>query len=223
MTAGSPSNRLIQVNAAPSPESHPGAHRDAPIDDPTMEDDMAGNEQRGMEQRPARGETAPTVADPFGTTGVFGNFDRLVDGMMRGLFLSPFERRLLELPEGRSGNAAGLAAGTLPKAELSETEKGYELSCELPGLAEADIELTLRDGEIQITGKKETRRDEKDTKKNYHFSERSYGSFQRSFRLPQNVDEAHITALFENGVLTVTLPKTPAAIGQQKKIPIAKR
>ena len=184
---------------------------------------MAGNEQRGMELRPARGETAPTVTDPFGATGVFGNFDRLVDGMMRGLFLSPFERRLLELPEGRSGNAAGFAAGALPKAELSETEKSYELSCELPGLTEGDIELSLRDGEIQITGKKETRRDEKDTKKSYHFSERSYGSFQRSFKLPQNVDEAHITALFENGVLTVTLPKTPAAISQQKKIPIAKR
>ncbi len=184
---------------------------------------MAGNEQRGMEQRPARSEAVPNVPDPFGTTGVFGNFDRLVDGMMRGLFLSPFERRLLELPEGRGGNAGGLAAATLPTAELSETEKGYELSCELPGLAEGDIEVTLRDGEILITGKKEIRRDEKDAKKSYHFSERSYGSFQRSFALPQNVDEAHIAALFENGVLTVTLPKTPAAISQQKKIPIATR
>ena len=184
---------------------------------------MAGNERQRTEQPPGLGAMAPRRADPFAVPGLLGNFDRMIDGMMRGFFLSPFERRLFELPMSLGADGAGAAGFSTPKAEFSETDKSYALSCELSGLTEKDIELTVQDGVIEIKGHKEARRDEEDAKKNFHFSERSYGAFQRSFRTPENVDERAITALFENGVLTVTLPKAPGAMNQQKKIPIAKR
>jgi HSP20 family protein len=186
-----------------------------------MEDSMAGNERQKAEAR--SGELLPRGVDPFAPSGLFGDFDRMVDGMMRGLFLSPFERRLFDLPAARAAQGAVGGNAVAPKAEFSETDKSYELSCELPGLSEKDIELTIQDGVIDIKGQKETRREEKDDKKNYHFSERSYGAFQRSFRLPENVDEGAVSALFENGVLTVTLPKRAGTAAAQKKIPIAKR
>jgi len=184
---------------------------------------MAGNERQRTEQPPGLGAMAPGRADAFAVPGLLGNFDHMIDGMMRGFFLSPFERRLFELPMSLGADGIGATGFATPKAEFSETDKSYELSCELPGLTEKDIELTVQDGVIDIKGHKEARRDEKDAKKNFHFSERSYGAFQRSFRMPENVDERAITALFENGVLTVTLPKAPGAMSQEKKIPIAKR
>jgi HSP20 family protein len=197
-------------------------HRSAPSGNPILEDNVAGSERQGKEQQTRQEARMPMRADPFAAS-LFGDFDRMCDGMMRSFFLSPFERRLFELPSSGDGDVAGGVGFSVPRAEFSETDKSYELSCELPGLTEKDIDLTLRDGVIEIKGRKETRRDEKDAKKNFHFSERSYGSFQRSFRMPENVDEKAIAALFENGVLTVTLPKAPGAIGQQTKIPIAKR
>jgi HSP20 family protein len=130
---------------------------------------------------------------------------------------------LFELPAVRGAYEGATPGASTPKAEFCETDKSYEVNCELPGLTEKDVEVTIQNGLIEITGRKEARREEKDVKKNYHFSERSYGAFQRSFRLPEDIDEAGIAAHFENGLLTVTLPKTPAAMTQPKKISIAKR
>src|SRR6516165_5666397 len=102
----------------------------------------------------------------------------------------------------------------------SSTRRAYEITAELPGMNESDIDVKFSDGTLTIKGEK---RDEKEeNKKGYYLSERRYGSFQRSFGVPDGVDVDKIEANFKNGVLTVTLPKTPQAQTSEKKISIKK-
>ena len=89
--------------------------------------------------------------------------------------------------------------------DVSETENEIRVCAELPGVSEDDIDVSLNDDELTIRGEKKFER--KDDKENFHFVERSYGTFQRSLRLPFPVDPEQVRASFENGVLTVTLPK----------------
>ena len=83
---------------------------------------------------------------------------------------------------------------------------------------EKNIELKVSDGMLSITGEKSEEKEEK--KKDYYLSERSYGSFERSFRIPEGVDADKIEASFKNGVLTVTLPKKAEAQKPEKKIAV---
>jgi HSP20 family protein len=85
---------------------------------------------------------------------------------------------------------------------------------------ESNIDVKFADGTLTIKGEKRDEREEK--KKEYCLSERRYGSFQRSFGVPDGVDADKIEANFKNGVLTVTLPKTPQAQRSEKKIAIKK-
>ena len=89
---------------------------------------------------------------------------------------------------------------------VSETDKEIRITAELPGVTEQDIEVSLDDDVLTIRGEKKFER--KDDKENFHFVERSYGTFQRSLRLPYAVDSEQVQASFENGILTVTVPKT---------------
>jgi HSP20 family protein len=85
---------------------------------------------------------------------------------------------------------------------------------------EKNVEVKFADGLLTIKGEKREKKEEK--KKDYHLSERSYGSFQRSFTVPDGVDADKIDATFKDGVLTVTLPKTPEAQRKEKQIAIKK-
>jgi HSP20 family protein len=85
---------------------------------------------------------------------------------------------------------------------------------------EKDIAVKLSNGTLTIKGEKHEEKEEK--KKDYYLSERRYGSFQRSFTVPDGVDEDKIEAAFKNGVLTVSLPKTPEAQKKEKQIAIKK-
>ena len=105
-----------------------------------------------------------------------------------------------------------------PAVDLAEKDGEYEITAELPGLDEKDVELRLSNGVLSISGEKKAEHEEKD--KNYHFSERRYGSFRRSFRVPEGVDESKIEAHFEKGVLTVKLPKSQQSADSGKKIEI---
>lgn len=105
-----------------------------------------------------------------------------------------------------------------PRADMSETEEGYELSIELPGLDEEDIDLTLTDQALTLKGEKKVEKDSKE--KDYHFSERSYGSIRRQFPLPSDVDRDALKASFAKGVLKVTLPKTDAAKASPRRIEV---
>jgi len=105
-----------------------------------------------------------------------------------------------------------------PAVDLAEDDKAYRITAELPGLSEKDIEVNLSGDTLTIKGEKREEKEEK--AKNYHLSERRYGSFRRSFALPDGVDRDKIDASFAAGVLTLTLPKTAEAVKQQKKIEV---
>ena len=111
-------------------------------------------------------------------------------------------------------------AGTkAPAVDLVEKEKAYEITAEMPGMEPGNVEVTISNGVLTLKGEKKEEKEEKG--KNYYMSERRYGSFRRSFQLPDGVDEEKIGAEFKNGVLTVTLPKAPEAVKPEKKISIA--
>lgn len=105
-----------------------------------------------------------------------------------------------------------------PPVDLVERNGGYELQAELPGLTEDQIEVRLASGILTIKGEKSSERIE--DADDYHLRERSFGSFQRSFRVPANVDADKIEARFDKGVLTVSLPKSAAAIQAERKIDV---
>jgi HSP20 family protein len=101
-----------------------------------------------------------------------------------------------------------------PAVDVTENDKGYQITAELPGLEEKDVNVTVAGGMLTIKGEKSYEKDEKN--KNRHVSERAYGSFQRSFALPDSVDTDKIGANMAKGVLTGTLPKTAQATKEQK-------
>jgi HSP20 family protein len=93
-----------------------------------------------------------------------------------------------------------------PHADAYETEKSYEIEVALPGLKREDIKVDFHQGRLSITGERRFRSEQQDQRR-YHVVESSYGSFSRSFQLPDTVDASHIEAAFEDGVLHVTVPK----------------
>jgi HSP20 family protein len=153
-------------------------------------------------------QVAPRYSDPFGT--LRSEMDRLFDSFMGGMptFPSMFG----------SGGSRGFAL--TPSMDVKETDKEIVVETELPGLDEKDISLTVQNGILTIQGEKKLEYYEE--KENYHVMERRYGSFQRSLRLPDTVDDNKIDARFANGVLKVTMSKRPELTGEQRKIEIKK-
>lgn len=133
-----------------------------------------------LTRRPLRG----SVLEP---TEFFGDFDRMLSGFLRPL----------------SGGAG--SSGWMPPADLRETADAYIIEAELPGVRRDDVELTYDDGVLTFSG--ERRFEAEDEEKNYRRIERRYGSFSRSFRLPREVKADEVTAAFEDGLLTITVPK----------------
>jgi HSP20 family protein len=132
-------------------------------------------------------------------------FWRGVEPFWRGFGVEPFSR-------------GEIGWGKAPAVDVAETDKSYEIAAELPGMDEKDVEVNFSNGTLTIKGEKNEEKEEK--KKDYYLSERHYGSFQRSFAVPDDVDENKIEAAFKNGVLTVSLPKTPEAQKKEKQIAI---
>ncbi|WP_193181879.1 Hsp20/alpha crystallin family protein [Nisaea sediminum] len=148
-------------------------------------------------------EPARTYADPF--TAFRAEMDRMFHNFLQTPTFS--------LPFAGSGNGM-----VVPSADMKEADGGYTLTAELPGIAEEDIDLSVANGMITIKGEKSE--EKTDEKESYHLTERRYGAFQRSFRLPDNVDEAKIKASFDKGVLTVSMPKSKDGKHQERKIKI---
>jgi HSP20 family protein len=105
-----------------------------------------------------------------------------------------------------------------PAMDVVEKDKSYEISAELPGLSDKDVEIHVANGVLTIQGEKREAKEEE--KQGYYLSERRYGSFARSFHLPDGADPDKIEAQFKNGVLTVVLPKSAEAQKSEKKIAI---
>ena len=105
-----------------------------------------------------------------------------------------------------------------PKVDIAETDDNFLIAAELPGIDEKNVDITLDDGTLTIKGEKKEATEEEQGE--FYSRERSYGIFQRSFEIPELIDENKIDASFSNGVLTVKMPKTPEAKKEVKKIPI---
>ncbi len=140
--------------------------------------------------------------------------DRLFEDFDRDFWRTPFRRSLFDI-EPFWGRELKLAA---PAVDIVEKDTAYEVTAELPGMDEKDIEVKLANGGLTIKGEKQEEKEEK--KKGYHLLERHYGSFERYFTLPAGVDTDKIEASFKKGVLSVTLPKKPEAIKAEKKIEV---
>jgi len=154
------------------------------------------------------GTTIPRYRDPFAE--MRAEMDRVFDSFLGRGFL------------GRPtlfGTAE--AADTLtPDVDIRESANEIVLEAELPGIDDKDIEVLVRGGVLSLKGEKKSEHDEK--KDTYHLVERSFGSFERSFQLPESADEAQIKAAFNKGVLRVVVPKRPEAVKTEKKITIGK-
>jgi HSP20 family protein len=109
---------------------------------------------------------------------------------------------------------------TVPDLDVRESPSSVVIEAELPGVEEKDVSVTLADGVLTIKGEKKHEKEEKG--ENYYLAERSFGSFQRSIRLPDTIDDAKIEAKFDKGVLKVTAAKKPEAVKAERKIEIKK-
>lgn len=141
------------------------------------------------------------------------DMDRLL-GAFEGGFMSPFFRSSFDVEPFWTRDTWVVA----PAVNIAESDKAYEISAELPGMDEKSIEVKLVNGGLTIKGEKQEEREEKE--KDYHVQERHFGSFERIFQMPADVDTDKIAATFKNGVLTVTLPKIAEAQKPAKKITI---
>jgi HSP20 family protein len=103
-----------------------------------------------------------------------------------------------------------LANLTYPNVDIIETDAGYGITADLPGLSKEDVKVNIENGVLTISGEKKSEVEKRDENKYYHF-ERSYGKFSRSFSLPDHVDSVNVEAHFNNGVLQVDIKKTEEA------------
>src|SRR5262245_37115230 len=157
--------------------------------------------------------TPPTPWRPF--ENLRHEIDRLFDDFHGEFWRPSLPRSFFDVaPLGR----AEPNWRTAPAADVSETDKAYEIKAELPGMEEKNLEVKLADGIVTIKGEKQEEKGEKH--KDYYLRERSFGSFQRSFQVPEGVDTNKIEANFKNDVLTLLLPKSVEAQKTTKKIEV---
>jgi HSP20 family protein len=156
---------------------------------------------------------APQIWQPFDS--LRREVDRLFDDFGGGFWRSPFRSPLFDVAPVRRSEATYAA---MPAVDVSETEKAYEITAELPGMDEKNVEVKVANGILTIKGEKQEEKEEK--KKDYYRRERSFGSFERSFQVPEEVDADKIEASFKKGVLSVMLPKSAEAQKAEKKITV---
>lgn len=138
------------------------------------------------------------------------SFQEEMNRMFDNFFADPFASLAVRSPRW--------AAEFNPRVDISETDDALKVSAELPGMEEKDIQITLEQDALILSGEKKTETEEKG--RNFHHVERSYGSFQRVIPLPVEVVPDKAEATFKNGLLTVTLPKAPSAVKAAHKITI---
>jgi HSP20 family protein len=162
---------------------------------------------------PVKSEPSPAPA-----SGAFESLrrevDRIFEDFGQSFWATPFRRSPFwgRLPLLGNGLGSGLAV------DVTESDKAYEIKADLPGLSEKNVDVKLANDVLTIKGEKQEEKEEK--RKDYYLRERHFGSFERSFQIPEGIDAERVEASFKNGVLTVTLPKTPAAQKAAKKIEI---
>ncbi len=134
-------------------------------------------------------EKSVAVTRPSGPVDVFDAFRR------------NFDRLFYDF----GGAAPWSAMPVAPRLDVTDTDGVIEITAELPGMEEKDVNVAFEDGALTISGEKRTQTEK--TEKDYVYAERSYGSFKRRIPLPQGVDPAKVTAKMDKGVLTVAVAK----------------
>lgn len=130
--------------------------------------------------------------------GVFNEMDRMIDSFF-------------------AGNSSNVKSGRYPAVDVLEKEKAYGLNIELPGYSKNDVEIKIDNNLLTISAVEEEKKEEKQEAKEqprYVIRERSSRSFTRTFVLPREVDKDNIEASFENGLLSLSIPKVPKAVPQ---------
>lgn len=138
------------------------------------------------------------------------SFHREMDNWFNDIF------RNFSFPSMSSNNVGNFN----PKVDIVENEKEYQFMVEVPGISENDIKLDLSSNVLTIRGEK--KQENKNEDKNYRHIERYYGSFERSFSLPEDSDLNNIDASFKNGILSIIVPKSPELKASSRKINIKK-
>ncbi len=108
--------------------------------------------------------------------------------------------------------------GWNPRMNIAETAKEYQVSVELPGVEEKDIDVSLHEGLLTVKGSRQSEKESKD--KNFHRIEAFYGDFQRTVQLPDHIEADKVSANFKNGVLQIAIPKLDQIKPQARKIKI---
>jgi len=142
--------------------------------------------------------------------------DRSVAGSPFVSLQREIDRLFADFTRGFPAFTGNSATALLPSMDVSETDKEIEITAELPGLEEKDVQINLADNLLTIRGEKKAEKEQKE--KNYRLVERSYGSFERTLELPEGVSSDAIKANITKGVLKVTIPKPAPA--QAKKIEV---
>jgi HSP20 family protein len=155
--------------------------------------------RRGEKQVPVKRETREPIY------GLHRRINRLFDDFFNDFSLAPFD-------------AFDEMGAFQPRMDIRESDKEIKVSAELPGMDEKDIEVSLAHNQLTISGEKKESTEDKGT--SYYRIERSYGSFRRTLPLPDEVEADKVEATFKNGVLTITLPKTPEAQKHTKRISV---
>jgi HSP20 family protein len=171
------------------------------------ETQQAATESKSMAERPRH----PLLS-------LRDEIDRLFDDFSLGMMRSPFRTRLFDFEPLRRFESA--FSGDVPTAEVAEKEKEFVVTVELPGIDQKNVDINITGNLLTIKGEKREEKEEDQKEKHYHLSERRYGSFSRSFTLPETVAQDKITAAMKDGVLILTLPKTEAATKPARKIEI---
>lgn len=170
-----------------------------------------GPARQAKPERKATADSKPEAKDSkaggerpagvFGSlTGLRTEINHLFDGFISGVGRAPTLFRSYE-----SAWRLSRRRMPAPAVDMIEDDKAITLTAELPGLGEDNIELVLREGMLTLRGEKRSEREERTDA--YSLSERHYGAFERSFRVPDNANVDKITATFEKGVLTVVVPR----------------
>ena len=166
-----------------------------------------------MEEKKADRPVAPIEWRPFDT--LKREIDKLFEDFGIGSWRHPFGRSTIEMAPFWNDELSLVKA---PAVDIVDKDQIYEITAELPGMDASNIDVKFSDGTLTIKGEKTEEKEEK--KKDRYLSERRYGSFSRSFRVPSGVDADKIEANFKNGVLKLTLPKSAEAQKNEKKIAI---
>ena len=155
---------------------------------------------------------------PSKSPSLFGSdMQSFFDDFSRGMGAWPLRHALDWEPLRRLEKAAGVMT---PELDATETASEIRITAELPGIAEADVNVDLSGDRLTIRGEKREVREEDE--KDFHVSERRYGSFSRTLRVPDSVDPEKVTAAMKDGVLTVVIPKTASAKATPRKIAVNK-